>query len=1067
MARKSVNNESGPTDDDMFAAIDKERMKGQKEESANRKIIKKNLGKSTADKKKLDEEYAKEREKLDKESANNSQSIIKAGWDGIADSSKQAVSTVSGHAQEVLGSGITEMYNLSKGMLGSLGGGVKKMWDIGKDKKEGKAGVKSEELLKDSVDTQKKMSGKMNMTEELLKESVDVQKKMYKKMGGNETKNMTKALMTADKKDKDDEKSSGYLGNMNAYFKRKEKADQRGGKDKKKDNDWGFLMIIAGGLLTALGTAIGAVTKSLLIPFQLLWSVLKSIGTAFKKIPGVAKLFKKIGEFFSKMVGWVKLLPTKSGFIGKVFKTIGKVFKWIGKIFKPVIDIFKQVMGFFKIAKDAGGLFGKFATGFARGFKILGWPLTIIMGVIDFISGFMDTEGNIIDKIKGGLIETVKGFIEMPVKLIGWISDWVLGLFGIEIEGGSGQAILNGIMKAVDVALDIIIWPFKKLWEGIESVITYFKTPTESGESPFDKVIRIASDFFSNVWQLIIDYTPIGLIIKGIESVITYFKTPIEGESTFDKVITVATDFFASVWKLIEDFTPLGWIIKGIKKLEEFLSTPGEDGESIFGKAIDFFQNIGKKVKEWWENSNVGKLVSKVTGFLGKDENLKSAKEAGIYDERGLGRDSTIDKEKIKQGIETGAVTKEMLDAILADKDLNEENTSWIKTMAEEATKKGSLFTHDVYTEKLLKKSLGIEEEGIDATVDATQSVFSQMMDWGKNILSPKGAEDSKPLTGDNSEKAMEWFTSKEGGGYTKEQASGLIGNLMAESNLDPTAFNSAGGGQGAQGIAQWRGSRLEDFEKFSGKSMKDANFEEQLKFITHEMSAQGKEKRAGEKLRGATSASEAAGKVDKFYERSGGEHLGRRQKYANQAYAMDTSKKPPTEEELKAEFASTQGAEWKAKEDEIYGSKRRSRDGGTMDQRWAVSELNDEKDEAYEKFKTDKLAKGSILDSVKKPGGKVEMAEADKAKAKEAVYLKNQEAESKRDQDRVEMTRVMKESSMKTDKYQAGMTKQTGQTNMIMAGGGGGGGGGQGDTDIPEEIDNYLLGLSVAGVLS
>jgi hypothetical protein len=105
-------------------------------------------------------------------------------------------------------------------------------------------------------------------------------------------------------------------------------------------------------------------------------------------------------------------------------------------------------------------------------------------------------------------------------------------------------------------------------------------------------------------------------------------------------------------------------------------------------------------------------------------------------------------------------------------------------------------------------------------------------------------------------------------------------------------------------------------------------------------------------------------------------------------------------------------------------------------------------------------------LDSVKKPGGKIESAEADKVKAKQEVYLKTQEIMAKKDQDRGEMTRVMKESSLKTDKYQSSMAKKGSNINNTMIASSGGGGG-QGSTEIPEEIDNYLLGLTVTGILS
>ena len=44
--------------------------------------------------------------------------------------------------------------------------------------------------------------------------------------------------------------------------------------------------------------------------------------------------------------------------------------------------------------------------------------------------------------------------------------------------------------------------------------------------------------------------------------------------------------------------------------------------------------------------------------------------------------------------------------------------------------------------------------------------------------------------------------------GFTSPQIGGIMANLFAESGFNPAAFNPGGGGQGAYGIAQWRGNR-------------------------------------------------------------------------------------------------------------------------------------------------------------------------------------------------------------------------------------------------------------------
>jgi len=78
-----------------------------------------------------------------------------------------------------------------------------------------------------------------------------------------------------------------------------------------------------------------------------------------------------------------------------------------------------------------------------------------------------------------------------------------------------------------------------------------------------------------------------------------------------------------------------------------------------------------------------------------------------------------------------------------------------------------------------------------------------------------------------NAIRAYKYF---KGQGFTDAQAAGIVGNLMTESyaQIDPNAYNPAGGGMGAYGIAQFRGPRLKGLLEFAGqqgdKSMDGTN---------------------------------------------------------------------------------------------------------------------------------------------------------------------------------------------------------------------------------------------------
>lgn len=102
---------------------------------------------------------------------------------------------------------------------------------------------------------------------------------------------------------------------------------------------------------------------------------------------------------------------------------------------------------------------------------------------------------------------------------------------------------------------------------------------------------------------------------------------------------------------------------------------------------------------------------------------------------------------------------------------------------------------------------------------------------------------------------AYDFFRSPAGGGYTAEQAAGIVANIRQESNFNPTATHDGGIGFG---IAGWNGSRLRRLGEFIGGDPRSATFDQQLAFAAHELSAAGDEAAAGARIRGTTTANDA-----------------------------------------------------------------------------------------------------------------------------------------------------------------------------------------------------------------
>jgi hypothetical protein len=125
--------------------------------------------------------------------------------------------------------------------------------------------------------------------------------------------------------------------------------------------------------------------------------------------------------------------------------------------------------------------------------------------------------------------------------------------------------------------------------------------------------------------------------------------------------------------------------------------------------------------------------------------------------------------------------------------------------------------------------------------------------------------------------KAIAFFV---GNGWSKDQAAGIVGNLLVESTTRLQTDIKGDGGK-AYGIAQWHPDRQNEFKRVYGKPIQESSFVEQLAFIQYELTHTHKS--AGEHLKVSRGPTEAATIVDKEYEISAGIHRQKRIDYANQ----------------------------------------------------------------------------------------------------------------------------------------------------------------------------------------
>lgn len=123
------------------------------------------------------------------------------------------------------------------------------------------------------------------------------------------------------------------------------------------------------------------------------------------------------------------------------------------------------------------------------------------------------------------------------------------------------------------------------------------------------------------------------------------------------------------------------------------------------------------------------------------------------------------------------------------------------------------------------------------------------------------------PLRGGGAEEqAFNFFIEK---GYTPEQSAGIVGNLIAESNMNTGARNAGDGRDGSDsiGIAQWNSARAEGLKRFAARTGRPwSDLTVQLEYVVEEFRTT--ERGAGTRIRTAASPQEAADVIRKYYER-------------------------------------------------------------------------------------------------------------------------------------------------------------------------------------------------------
>ena len=233
---------------------------------------------------------------------------------------------------------------------------------------------------------------------------------------------------------------------------------------------------------------IKAIFKTFDVLFEPVKALIRNVGNTFAgKDTAIGRFFQFVGDTFAKIKGFfsTRLESLKTSKLvtggGQLFDDFVKGAK---ALFAPIGDLFSAIGRSVKSVAAMGaegGVIGKIL-GFAKGFGAtlgkLFLPITIVIGVFDtitgFIDGFKESEGNNIlskfyDGVGGGLGKLVGNLVGIPLDLLKSGVSWIMGKLGFDgavefLESFSFAELIKNLVSApfnlISKAIDYIVGLF-------------------------------------------------------------------------------------------------------------------------------------------------------------------------------------------------------------------------------------------------------------------------------------------------------------------------------------------------------------------------------------------------------------------------------------------------------------------------------------------------------------------------------------------------------------------------------------------------------------------------------
>ena len=441
---------------------------------------------------------------------------------------------------------------------------------------------------------------------------------------------------------------------------------------------------------------------------------------------GVWNWFKGLFGFENTKTDDAEVVTKPGGIGGMLLSLITGVWGWFKGLFgwgdsgtgvKPAEseDSKKGVKGF--LLEMVSGIweyfkglfdFSSFGAALKTAVKLIFLPYTILFDMIDgiwtWLKGLFGFSSEDADKDPRSGSDKI---IDFMVGIVANIWTWVKGLFSWGTQGTGADEEGDVSLVAYIKAIPTKIWSWFK---GLFSWGTDDETAAEGKEgfsltTVISGVFTSIKDWFNKLFK----FDSAGDVVKSIANVLTF-------------VPNIIKDLIGSVTEWLLDLFGFGDAAKAVANINKFsigdlifkaVESIAEWFKGLFD--IDWAQAIKDLAPAWVKDVPIigkwfggGDVTSETVGaaIAEHGQTLKAATEADLYDKDRVGA-SELNREALTLGVQSGQVQKEMLQAIIDDKDLRDEDLEFMKQLVERATTPGSLFVHDMVVASKLDALLG------------------------------------------------------------------------------------------------------------------------------------------------------------------------------------------------------------------------------------------------------------------------------------------------------------------------------------------------------------------------